>query len=209
MARAPFVLATALAALLATATVPSSAAAPEPDPIPTAWEFEFEPHTLRLVNIETPEDGVRPYFYLTFTITNHWGGDLLYAPEFHLKTDEGELLRSGAGVPAAVTAQVLQRLDNPLYMNEIEILGKIIEGVENARSGVVIWPANNLEIDEVTVFAMNLSGENTVYWTKAPEGDRRRNVLRKTLMLEFSTPGRLVPDNPLPLELAGETWVMR
>ena len=201
-------LAIGMVTLGAALTAPG--AAPEPAPIPTAWEFDFEPGPLRMAKIDVPGVGVRPYFYLTYTITNYWGGDLLYAPDFYLKNDQGEILRSGEGIPPAVTEEILGRLGNPLISDQISILGNVQEGPENARSGVVIWPATDLDADEIMIFAANLSGENTVYWTKDREtGQRKRIVLRKTLMLRYETPGDLAKRGGDPLELVESRWVMR
>ncbi len=201
-------LAISVVALGATLVAPG--AAPEPAPIPTAWEFEFDAGPLRLAYVDVPGVGSRPYFYLTYTVTNYWSADLLYAPDFYLKTDEGEILRSGENIPPVVTAEMLDRLGNPLISDQISILGNVLEGPENARSGVVIWPATDLDVDEIMVFAANLSGESTVYWTKDREsGQRRRSVLRKTLMLRYETPGDLANRGGEPLELVDTVWVMR
>jgi len=75
---------------------------------------------------------------------------------------------------------------------------------------VVIWPATDLDVDEMMVFVANLSGESTVYWTKDREtGQRKRTVLRKTLMLRYETPGDLTNRGGEPLELIEPRWVMR
>ncbi|MFI4898770.1 MAG: hypothetical protein ACIARR_13230 [Phycisphaerales bacterium JB059] len=192
------------------ATLAAPAAAPEPAPIPTAWEFEFDAGPLRLAWVNVPNEGVRPFFYLTYTVTNYWSADLLYAPDFYLKTDESEILRSGENIPPVVTEELLARLGNPLINDQISILGNVLEGPENARSGVVIWPATDLDVDEIMVFAANLSGESTVYWTRDREtGQRKRLVLRKTLMLRYETPGDLTDRGGEPLELVETRWVMR
>ncbi len=201
-------LAIACVALGAVMTAPG--AAPEPSPIPTSWEFDFDAGPLRLARVDVPGVGVRPFFYLTFTVTNFWGADLLYAPDFYLKTDMGEILRSGENIPPAVTAEMLKRLGNPLIKDQISILGSVLEGVENARSGVVIWPATDLDVDEIMVFAANLSGESTVFWTKDRQtGQRQRHVLRKTLMLRYETPGDMTDRGGEPLERVETLWVMR
>lgn len=200
----------AIGAVTIGAALTAPGAAPEPAPIPTAWEFEFEAGPLRLAKVNVPGVGVRPYFYLTYTITNYWSADLLYAPDFYLKNDMGQILRSGEDIPPAVTEEMLARLGNPLISDQISILGNVLEGPENARSGVVIWPATDLDADEVMVFAANLSGESTVYWTKDREtGQRKRTVLRKTLMLRYETPGDMTNRGGEPLELVETRWVMR
>jgi len=195
---------------LASIATSAPAAPPEPSPVPTTWEFDFREGPLRLITVDVPGVGPRAYFYLTFTITNFWGGELLYAPEFQLKTEEGEVLTSGQNIPPQVTQHLLDLLNDPLIDDQIGILGPVLEGVENAKSGVVIWPATDLDVDEIMVFAANLSGEHTSFWTKDPAtGERKRIVLRKTLMLRYDTPGQIGGRGARPLDLVEKRWIMR
>ncbi|MEZ6241811.1 MAG: hypothetical protein R3B57_02095 [Phycisphaerales bacterium] len=199
-----------LALPIASMATTASAAPPEPSPVPVTWEFDFREGPLRLVTVDVPGVGPRAYFYLTFTITNFWGGELLYAPEFQMKTEEGDVLTSGQNVPPQVTEYILNLLNNPLIDDQIQILGPVLEGVENAKSGVVIWPANDLDVDEIMVFAANLSGEHTIFWTKDPKThERKRIVLRKTLMLRYDTPGEIAGRGARPLDLVEKRWIMR
>lgn len=198
-----------LLAFAALIVAPAAApAAPEPAPVATRWEFTYENGPLRLAWIETDE-GPRPYFYLTYRVTNYWGSDLLFAPDVQLVTDTGEVQRSGQGVSASVTQAVLDMLDNPLIESQINILSTVLEGPEHARDGVVIWPAKDLDVDEVTVYFGGLSGEFDAYVVGRETDDPHRYTLRKTLMLRYSTPGELTNRGPRPLELVEERWVMR
>ena len=68
-------LATAIGALsigLLSGISGSALAAPEPSPVATQWEFTFEEGPLRLAWVDDG-DGMKPYFYLTYRVTNHWG----------------------------------------------------------------------------------------------------------------------------------------
>lgn len=183
-------------------------AAPEPSPVATQWEFTFEDGPLRLAWVDEG-DGPKPYFYLTYRVTNHWGGVKLFAPDVQLMTDNANVLRSGRGVSSAVTEEIMNRLDNPLLESQIDIVSNVLEGVEHARDGVVIWPAEDLEADEVTVFFAGLSGEFQSYVVGRDGNDPHRYTLRKTLMLRYSTPGELAQQGDTPFELAEKRWVMR
>ncbi|MEM9560273.1 MAG: hypothetical protein AAF995_08195 [Planctomycetota bacterium] len=184
-------------------------AAPEPDPVPTRWEFEFEADPLRIAIVDLPEVGPTPYFYLTYRVTNFWGGDLLFAPDAKLKTDEGELLVAGRNVPAAAVANVMARLNNPLLRDQFEIVGVVPEGPENARDGVAIWPATDLDVDEIRVFVAGLSGESRAYVVDRDGIDPQRFTLRKTRMLRFETPGIIGYRDNQRLEPAEARWIMR
>ena len=183
-------------------------AAPEPSPVATQWEFTFENGPLRLAWVDDG-NGVNPYFYLTYRVTNHWGGVKLFAPDVSLMTDNVNVVRSGRDVSSTVTETIMERLDNPLLESQIDIVSNVLEGVEHARDGVVIWPANDLEADEVTVFFAGLSGEFQSYVVGRETNDPHRYNLRKTLMLRYSTPGEFDQQGDTPFELAEKRWVMR
>ena len=193
---------------LLSANTSTAIAAPEPSPVTTQWEFTFENGPLRLAWVDTGE-GAKPYFYLTYTVTNHWGGVKLFAPDVSLMTDNANVIRSGRDVAHAVTQEIMDRLDNPLLESQIDIVSNVLEGVEHARDGVVIWPANQLDVDEVTVFFAGLSGEFQSYVVGRETPDPHRYNLRKTLMLRYSTPGEFALQGDVPFELAEKRWVMR
>jgi hypothetical protein len=150
------------------------------------------------------------YFYMTYKVTNATGGDLLLAPAMELATENGEVLRSGREVPAAVTREILSRLSNPFLQDQNGIVGVILQGEDNAREGLAIWPAKDLSVDEITIYAAGLSGETApVDFKDAKTGEQGRVLLRKTLMLRYRSPGELQVRSSEPLELAERRWVMR
>jgi hypothetical protein len=195
--------------LLVLGSLSSSAiAAPEPAPVATQWEFTFEEGPLRLAWVDDG-DGVNPYFYLTYRVTNHWGGVKLFAPDVQLMADNANVLRSGRNVSGAVTQEIMARLDNPLLESQIDIVSNVLQGVEHARDGVVIWPAKDLEADEITVFFAGLSGEFQSYIVGRETDDPHRYTLRKTLMLRYATPGEFAQQGDRPFEQVEKRWVMR
>lgn len=186
-----------------------ASAAPEPDPVPTRWEFEFEAAPLRVAIVDLPETGLTPFYFLTYRVTNFWGGDLLFAPDAKLKTDEGEVLTAGRNVPAAAVADIMGRLNNPLLRDQFEIVGVVPEGPENARDGIAIWPATDLDVDEIRVFFAGLSGESKAYVVDRGGQDPQRFTLRKTRMLRYETPGVIGYENNQRLEPDEARWIMR
>ncbi len=183
-------------------------AAPEPSPVSTTWEFTFDQGPLRLMWVET-DQGSKPYFFLTYRVTNFSGNDLLFAPDVSLMTDNTTVLKSGRDVPMSVTNAILEELDNPLIESQIDIVSTVLQGPEHARDGVLIWPANQLDVDEVTIFFAGLSGEFESY-VVGREGDNpRRYTLRKTLMLRFATPGNFSNQGARPFNMVEKRWVMR
>lgn len=183
-------------------------AAPEPSPVAITWEFTFDRGPLRLAWVDDGQ-GSRPYFFLTYRVTNYSGTDLLFAPDVALMTDNTTVLHSGRDVPTAVTNAILEELDNPLVESQIDIVSTVLEGKEHARDGVLIWPADQLDVDEVTVFFAGLSGEFESYVVGRETDNPQRYTLRKTLMLRYATPGEFGDQGARPFELIEERWVMR
>jgi hypothetical protein len=183
-------------------------AAPEPNPASQRWELQIRPGPLRIASVEAGEvTGL--YYYFTYTVTNKSGQTILFAPMFTLATDEGGASVAGDGVTSEVTREILARLNNPLLEDQLSIIGPLQQGPENARQGLVIWPVDKTDVDEIKVFCAGFSGETTrLRITDPVSGDPKTITLRKTLMLRYATPGQLTA-GPQPLELVDQRWVMR
>jgi hypothetical protein len=155
-------LALAAGALLVApaAMTTSAAAAPEPSPVPKRWQLDLECSPLRWIVLDTGQ-GPKPYFFMTYKVTNNSPVDLLFAPVFELATSDQDILRSGREVPVAVTNELLHRLNSPFLQDQISIVDNLLRGEENAREGLVIWPITTDHLNEVTVYAAGFSGETT------------------------------------------------
>lgn len=196
----------ALVALLGLAPLALTAAAPEPDPVPRRWQLEIAPGPLRMVSIEVPNAGPRMFFYMTYSVVNNSGEDLLFAPSFELANGEGEILRSGRDVPQLVTESILESVQNPFAEDQIAMIGTLLQGRENGRDGVVIWPVTDANPERITIYAAGFSGETA---TVDSPRNSTRFVLRKTLRLDYETPGDLVHQRLDPIPLREKSWIMR
>lgn len=196
-------------ALVSLVLVSTSRAAPEPDPVPRRWQLNLKLGELRLAKVDVGGE-ISTYFFLTYRVTNTSGQDLLFAPSFEMATDEGEVLRSGRDVPTAVTRQILEMVNDPLVEDQLSILGMILQGEENAKDGVVIWPATDLDINEVSVYASGFSGETeTVQLLDRATGQLVPFLHRKTLMARYRIPGELFRRGTEPFEVYEQRWIMR
>jgi hypothetical protein len=183
--------------------------APEPDPIPRRWQLSIEPGPLRIATVST-DDGPKAYFYLTYKVTNTSGGDLLFAPSFDLATNNGDVLRSGRDVPATVTKSLLDTLGNKYLEDQISIVGNLLQGEGNAKEGLVVWPANNLHLTDLEVYAAGFSGETkSVETVDAKTGKTTKATVRKTLQIRYQTPGEIRDQGSKPFEVLEKRWVMR
>lgn len=170
--------------------------------------MDFGP--LRLATIPTPESGPRAYFYLTYAVTNNSGQDLLFAPTFELATDTGNVYRSNREVPLAVVRQILDNLENPFLLDEISMTDTLLQGKENMKEGLVVWPAIEPKLEYVTVYAAGFSGETaTIEIPKAGSREMVRYVLRKTGELVHWIGGEVNANTDDPLPRTRKRWIMR
>ena len=190
-----------LLALLAVVCLAS--AYPVPAGTPFRWEFQFKAGDFRLyVDQETNE----AYWWMHYTVTNRTKRDRIWAPKFTLFTDVGEILESGKDVPSTITAKIKDLLGNELIETQNEIIGDLLQGIENARDGLVIWPARVLQVNEITMFISGVSGETI----------RVRNpitseqvILYKSIQRNYLIPGDALARGLRPIELKSEKWILR
>ena len=125
--------------------------------------------------------------------------------------------RAPADIPLETLAHVFEDLDrenadlrellgNELLENQNAIIGEILHGREHAREGLVIWPAGNLEVNEVSLFVAGTSGETVT--VKNPITGKPV-LLRKTLQRDYLIPGEALARGSRPAGLVREQWVMR
>lgn len=209
------------------ATPATSVAAPEPSPVPLRWQLDLTPGPLRVAMFEVQGQGMRAFFYMPYKVVNNTGQDLYFAPILELSTDEGDLLRAGRDVPTEVVRSIMDRLSNPFLVEPVKAIGTLQQGQEFAIESVAIWPAPNLSVDRVTVYAAGFSGETRrvtkpftePVQTENGDGDENGEVdplrnpnevlLRKTLMLVHETPGELTRMGNQPLTRTAQRWIMR
>jgi hypothetical protein len=195
---------------IAAATASSLAVPPEPDAVPKRWQLDCEVGELRVTTVETKDAGAKAYFYLTYRVVNNSTADQLFAPAFDLMTDDGRIIRSGREIPADVTKHVLGLLDEPLLLDQIGIIGPILQGKENSKRGVVIWPADQLRTEDLTVFAAGFSGETRAVTTvDAATGKELKSLLRKTLLLRYKIAGDFDRRGNEPYPLLEQRWILR
>lgn len=198
------VFSTAMAAVAAAlVAVAVSADFPRPAPVPFRWELEFDSGPLRLY---LDPQGSGAYWYLTYTVTNRTGSDQLWAPKFTMFTDAGDILDSGRNVPSRITEAIMQILDNDFLQDQNDVIGDILQGRENAKEGLVIWPAVSLSVTELSVFIAGISGETAR--VKHPINGQEI-ILRKTLQRDYLVPGSALARGSQPVELVSQQWVLR
>lgn len=200
----------ALLAVLAAFLVPAgprATAAPEPEAIPRRWELRVEPGPLRCMNLTLPgQTAPRAFFYFTFKATNLSGQDLYFAPSFDLALSDGTVLRSGRDVPADAVDAIMAYIDQPFLREEIDLQGQFLQGPENAKEGLVVWPAPTLKATDATIYMAGFSGETKSI--RRPDTGKT-HILRKTLMLRHEISGEIDPTLNSTLTRAAQRWILR
>lgn len=197
--------------LAAAAVVPALGLAPEPDPVSKRWQLDVTPGELRVAYVGRGEEA-GAYLYFTYSVTNNTGKDLEFVPSFELATDSGDIAASGVGVAPAVTDAIMESLEHPFIQDQVDILGPIQQGPENAKHGLVVWPVADFAADEIRVFGAGFSGETeSLELTDPRTGEVQRLVFRKTLMMRFGTPGeiRVAEMGDQPFVVSENRWIMR
>jgi hypothetical protein len=178
---------------------------------PRAWTLETDFGAMRVISVETA-DGPQVFYYMTYKATNRTGRDLVFAPSFELVQGDGTVITAGRGVPAGLSKTLIERLSNPLLQDQISIIGTIQHGSDNAKEGLVIFPAVSLRPGAITVYAAGFSGETKLIRLPGQSDERGRPVfatLRKSRELKYADPGDLTNRRDLPLDLAEANWLMR
>ncbi len=193
---------------LAVLVLPSfvARAAPEPEAAPRRWQLRLAPGDLRVAVVDAAGAGPRAYLYMTYKVVNNSGEDRDFSPWFEMATDSGQIARAGRDVPHAVVQELLRRIDNSFLQDDLSVQGRLLQGEENAREGLIVWPAADMTAGEYTVFAMGFSGETK---TVARPDNGEEVVLRKSLMLTHDGTGRLDPTTGRPLNRTAERWILR
>ena len=136
---------TSAAALAAAGTL--TALAPEPDPVPRRWQLEIQPGDLRvaMVDVKDPATGTttpKSFVYMTYTVTNNSGQDLLFAPMFELSDGSGKVIRYA--LQQLEAADVLMRLSdkrNKSYQSVPDKKAKLLPRI--------ITPEGHKELNEI------------------------------------------------------------
>src|SRR5690554_1282665 len=113
-------------------------------------------------------------------------------------------------------------LNDPFLRDVPGITGRLLQGEDNARTGIAIWPDFDPAVGEVEIFVGGLSGENvhiqlpaTVDVTEVnSRGDtvtvqRDHLLLTKTLSLRYRVPGQAASRHRVRVTLDEKRWVMR
>ncbi len=192
--------------------VATAPAAPQPSIAPKSWQLEFEFEDPRKIVIQLPGDAKpRVYWYMLYNVTNNSNRDVQFMPRFEIVTDSLQVLETDVAADPAVFNAIrkLHLKDHPFLLEPLEIMGKLLQGADNAKDSVAIWRDFSGQTRQFTLFATGLSGETVIlpnpsYDAAKPEFvekelpggiktkvaiNPKRFVLYKTLGVGYRLPG--------------------
>ncbi|MHC4563186.1 MAG: hypothetical protein ACYS8X_10495 [Planctomycetota bacterium] len=198
--------------------------APKPSSMPITWELSFKRlDVVRPIRVVLPgEKQAKTFWYLRYRIINDTGDDRTFVPSFDLCTNTGQLFTAKTTVPRILFDKIKQLHNQPLLQTQTAVTGKILQGEDNAKDGVAIWPDFDHSAGSLDVFVGGLSGEKKVVKLPKPikvemsDGAGKTTtvtvdeiVLTKTLQLTYEVPGEAGARFNTPAKLANTQWVMR
>ena len=199
---------------------------PIPSATSEAWELDLDYRLPKPIR-----SGGRWYWYMPYTVTNNSGADRLFIPDVTVVTSEGVIINADENIPASVTDDVERRLGNPLLERPEEVIGELRQGEDFAIDSVAIWPNPTGEMYRMDVFFAGLSGETqplldprtgepllqaqrdelTGQFMLDENGQplRRPVLARRTLRINFATPGSPPSPREQLIRMVDEESVMR
>jgi hypothetical protein len=197
--------------------------APQPSETSGQWQLDASFEDIHAIRVQLAGDAApKTFWYMRYTVANNTGQDRVFVPEFILYTDSGEVLRSGHRTPSAVFQAIKALYNDPLLQDVSGMTGKLLQGQDNAKSGVAIWQDFDPQAGAFDVFVSGLSGEMAEVALPKPlavtETDAMGNrvevvkvkiILSKTLQRHYQVEGRSDSGVGGPAKFVSETWVMR
>jgi hypothetical protein len=197
-------------------------AGPEPALAPRNWELSFEFSDPQRISVQLPgRPKLQVFWYVVYRAVNETRQDVEFYPTFEIVTDRFKTVPAELATHPAVYEAVRKRhaKTHPFLVEPVDALGRLLQGEDNARSSVAIWPAFDAEedIDKFVLFVGGLSGEvvkvrNPGFKASEPEDEQnnpRFFVLRKTLAVEYGLPGNLQTQQQASPTRIERSWVMR
>ena len=100
------------------------------------WTVDFQFERPEPIVVTGPTGEKQIYWYVLYTVTNKTGQERTFAPTFTLYSDTGAITRAGI-YPTVFDA--IKQLRKPKFLeNAVKMIGKLLVGEDNARTGVAI-----------------------------------------------------------------------
>ena len=192
-------------------------AAPEPAivPAPGQWTVDMKfTHPQQIVLPTRVENQPTRFWYVIITLTNNTDNDVGFYPKCDLMTDTFRITPAGKGVSPAVFGHIKRRHQSRYpFLEPLEGVGnKLLQGEDNTKDVVIIWPDFDVQAKNAKVFITGLSNETAAIdhpVAKDKTGKPLKVFLRKTLELSYAFRGDPSLRSDADLAYRGKRWIMR
>lgn len=177
------------------------------------WQFDHNFRAPRPIKVYGPDDKAEIYWYILYTVTNNTGDERFFAPSFMLFTDKAKVQRSRSQPNVCA----LIKKDRPRHAKFLEhatkIIGKLLQGDDNARDGIAIFAPLEEGTKSFTVFVGGLTGQyirraNPGALADATEAEKTV-ILHKTRALKYRLIGDEWKRDMVPAKLVRKWWAWR
>jgi hypothetical protein len=205
------------------ASAPAVAEPPKPSVVPTTWQLDLDFENPQPVTLQLPgEKKPRTFWYVLYKITNRTDKDRIFVPDFVMAADTGVITRAGVNIPVGVFEAIQKRHNNPLLSNLPGVTGRILQGEDNSKTSLAIWPDIDLKARAFDIFVGGLSGEREKVKLPLPltvvvtdkDGNKTQEalsevVLSRMLKLHYLIPSEPQSRTPDSVVLDKKDWVLR
>lgn len=191
--------------------------APKPAivPGPNQWTLNVvfnQPQQITVRLSDQPK--AQRFWYIIITVTNSFSIDVPFYPSCELLTDTFQAISAYKGTRNIVFEKIkLRHKKKYPLLESLEFAdNKILQGEDNTKDLVIIWPDFDAKAKEIRLFLAGLSNETAVVehpTEKDPNGAPKKLYLRKTLELQYSIGGDEKLRSNSALVYKNRRWVMR
>jgi len=196
---------------------PDVFSAPQPAIVPGAnqWTLNVvftQPQQITVKLSDQPK--AQRFWYIIITVTNSFSIDVPFYPSCELLTDTFQAISAYKDTRNIVFEKIkLRHKKKYPLLESLEFAdNKILQGEDNTKDLVIIWPDFDAKAKEIRLFLAGLSNETAVVehpTEKDPNGAPKKLYLRKTLELQYSIGGDEKLRSNSTLVYKNRRWVMR
>ena len=200
-----------LGIILCQASVPKPAIVQAPGD----WTAQSRFTPLQQIWVQQSEESrPRLFWYMILTAFNETDKDVDFYPKCELMTDTFQVIPAGRDMLPVVFEQIknLQKENYPFLELLDGTSNKILQGEDNGKDIVLIWPDFDFKAKSINIFITGLSNEVAAVndpIEKDDAGKPKKVFLRKTLQLDYELSGDPMFRSDVQVEFRGKNWIMR
>ncbi|MEN6385107.1 MAG: hypothetical protein ABFD79_07890 [Phycisphaerales bacterium] len=191
--------------------------APEPAivPAPNQWTLNVVYNQPQQITVKIPgQRAPQRFWFVVLTLTNNANIDVPFYPTCELVTDTFQIIPAYRDTRNLVFDKIKSRYKKrfPLLESLETAEPRILQGEDNTKDLVIIWPDFVPKAKNISLFIVGLSNETVVIehpTNTDPNGNPEKIYLRKTLELQYSISGDPNLRSNTSLVYKGLNWVMR